>query len=175
MAIKELFENIEKVLRYLVPAFVFTILLRHFYPDIYCKYVYGSKKTEFILYFTLLGITIYSINRVIFEVIDFIVLKCAIEKGCLKFATITDFIQKICKVEEKLGKYLYFKCAMIHSVLITAELSVLFLLTSKRFNVCFWVFLLLFIVSLCVYMGYLKVQAKIVKRSSEKVDITNGY
>lgn len=168
--VTELFDNIEKVLRYLIPAFVFTILLRHFYPDTYCKYVYGCRKAEFILCFTLLGITIYSIHRIIIEaIIDYFVLKVIIQKGAVaewllsikaefisldkpddkigilqqlkkgrvKFDGITDFIQKIPKINEEMGRYLNTKCAMIHSVLITAELSVFFMSISKRFNVYF--------------------------------------
>ncbi|MFZ3065820.1 MAG: hypothetical protein WA277_11125 [Nitrospirota bacterium] len=110
--IEELFKNIEKVLRYLVPAFIFTMLLRISYENIYDKYVANLNKIEFILYFTLSGIIIYSIHRVIFEIIDYIILK----RNKKSVATV---IKNSFKAEDKLRNYLYFKVAMIHSALIT--------------------------------------------------------
>ena len=151
---EELFKNIEKVMRYLVPAFIFIVLLRFFKENIYQEYVANLSSIEFVFYFTLLGITIYSIHRVIFEIIDYIILK-------IHKISVTDFIKNTFKENNReLRDYFYYKCATIHSTLITSEIVILFILI--RFCNYRWglVCVLLFIISFIVYVGYLKVQIK---------------
>lgn len=152
--IEELFKNIEKVLRYLVPAFVFTILLRHFNQNSYEEYVSTLNKMEFVFYFILLGITIYSIHRVVFEAIDYIYIKF------IKKKSVTEFISNSFKMDEELRNYFYFKCATIHSVLITTELVIIFILI-RLYGFSFSIFVILFVIALIVYVGYLVVQTKL--------------
>jgi hypothetical protein len=156
MKIEELFKNIEKVLRYLVPAFIFIILLRFFKQNIYQEYVANLTNVEFVFYFTLLGITIYSIHRVIFEIIDYIILK-------IHKKSVTDIIKNSFKKNnEELRNYFYYKCATIHSTLITSELVILFILIGFcNYRWVLIIFTLLFTISFIVYVGYLKIQLKI--------------
>lgn len=162
MKIEDLFNNIEKVLRYLVPAFVFTILLRHFYPCIYNRYIYELDQIRFIFYFTLSGIIIYSIHRVIFEIIDWLFIRCVVQKS------LKDVIKGIVEEGENLREsknYFYFKTAMIHSCLITVELVGLFILIDRCNYVpgCVWLlFILLFIISFVVYLIYLSIHIEII-------------
>lgn len=156
MTIEELFKNIEKVLRYLVPAFIFTILLRSFNQDIYQEYVAKLSKIEFVFYFTLLGVTIYSIHRVIFEIIDFIIIKINKE-------SVTEYIKNsFNKDKEELKNYFYYKLAIIHSALITSELAILFIIIHLcNYPWALIISILSFITSFIVYVGYLNVQLKI--------------
>ncbi len=159
--IEELFRNVEKVLRYLVPAFIFTILLRVSNQNIYKDYVATLSKIEFVFYFTLSGIAIYSIHRVFFEIIDYIILK-------INKKSVTEIIKNsFNKDKEELRNYFYYKCAMVHSTLITSELVILFIVI--RFINYQWALILsvmLFIISLAVYIGYLVVQLKIYNDST---------
>lgn len=151
--IKELFKSFKQVFRYLVPAFVFIILLRYFDESYYNRFISALNETEFVLYFILLGLTIYSIHRVVFEVFDYLIQKCKEKKS------ITNAILNSIKLEKEQKDYFYYKLATIHSALITAELITIFSIVKMNFSGILSGGIL-FIISFCVYVGYFNVQTK---------------
>lgn len=164
MDIQKIFDKIEKVFRYLIPAFVFTVLLAHFEPETYKNYNAKLDGAIFIFYFVLVGITIYSIHRILFEVIDFIIFRVIFCKD-KDAKTISDIIADSLNYAEKDKlDFFYYKQATIHSVLVTMELIAIFLwrdglIKTYSFLLC----ILLFVISLVVYVGFYIVQIRFVK------------
>jgi len=167
MKLEVFFNNIEKLLRYLVPSTVLAILLRFFEPESYEKYFSTINSVEFVFYFILSGITIYSIHRVIFEIIDYFLFRRNIEK-------ISEHILESFKDDKKedLKDYLYYKMATIHSALLTSELAIIFFLIDgfSAHPYLLIISLILFAISLRVYFIYHKIQKKIVKGTFPKAN-----
>jgi len=161
MKLEVLFNNIEKILRYLVPAFVLTILLRYLKGNSIDDFFSKISDVEFVIYFILAGITIYSIHRVVFEIIDYLLFGCNTK-------TISEYILSSFKDEKAkdLKDYLYYKLATIHSVLLVTELTIIFILIEGySTHPCLLIIsAIMFIISCAVYFLYHKIQREIVER-----------
>ena len=165
MKIDYLFENIEKVFRYLVPAFVFTLLSAYFDLEIYKNHISKLDGTKLILYFFLGGMLIYSIHRIMFEIIDFIILK-------INNKSAFDIILASLKIEKEKLSSLYYKMATIHSVLITAELAII-LNFYGNFRNHYYALLssaICFLITLIIYWEYNKIQIKIIESLSQDIN-----
>jgi hypothetical protein len=162
MNLEVLFKNIEKVLRYLVPSFILTILLRCLKGNSFDSFFSKVNDVEFVTYFILAGITIYSIHRVIFEIIDYLLFGCNTK-------TIAEYILSSFKDEKAkdLKDYLYYKLATIHSVLVATELTIVFIIGEgiSAHPYLLIISTILFIVSFVTYCLYHKIQKEIFNKS----------
>ena len=133
--IEAMFKNVEQIMRYLVPSFVLTILLKFCAGDGYFfDYFFGKiSDLEFFVYFILSGITLYSIHRLLWEVVDLFLFKYGYHlfKWCNLYKDIANYIKSTYTDEndkkEGLRTYFYYKTATIHSVLLSTEITILFL------------------------------------------------
>jgi len=161
MKLEVLFNNIEKILRYLVPAFVLLVLLRYIKGSSYDEFFSKISDVEFVIYFILAGITIYSIHRVVFEVIDYFLFGCNIK-------SISEYILASFKDDtaKDLKDYLYYKLATIHSALLATELTIIFILSEGySTHPCLLIIsAIMFIISFAVYYFYHKIQREILKK-----------
>jgi len=152
MDLKTFFENIEKILRFLLPAFVFFFLLKTLHPSIYQAHLQTLSWKEFLFYFPLCGLTIYSIHRTAFEVVDFFYFKSRNLKVSEEIET--DF------KNEKMRDFMSYKWATTHSALITSELGFIcsiFYKGNGPKGLLILSFVLLGIISGFVYFGFHKV------------------
>jgi hypothetical protein len=162
MNLEVLFNNVEKLLRYLVPAFVLTILLRYFKGNSFDDFFSKISDVEFVIYFVLAGITVYSIHRVVFEIIDYLLFGCNTK-------TISEYILSSFKAEKAkdLKDYLYYKLATIHSVLLATELTIVFILSEGCSTHPYLLIIsaILFIFSFLAYCFYHNIQREIFGKS----------
>jgi hypothetical protein len=174
-----MFKNVEKIMRYLVPSFVLTILLKLSAGDGYF-FAYFLRKIsdiEFVIYFILSGVTIYSIHRLLWEIVDIILFKCgdSFFKWCKLYKDLANYIKSIYKGDkegQRLRSYFYYKMATIHSVLIATEIAIVFFLltecsTSPKFLTGLIIF---FIFALAVYCLYYMVQKEAFKINDHEGD-----
>ena len=162
MNIDKIFNNIEKIFRYLVPAFAFCVLLKYFDNDFYRLHINKLPGPQFSFAFLLGGMTIYSIHRIIFEVIDIAVFKCNNE-------SLLDHCVRAIKLESQKLDSLYYKMGTIHSVLIIMELLAIFLVFNWK-PVYFCPLLItssFFIYGVCVYWKYNRLHIDIIKQLEE--------
>jgi hypothetical protein len=164
MDIQKLFDNIEKAFRYLIPAFVFTVLLKYFEPVIYDNYINPLTGTKFIFFFLLIGMSIYSIHRIVFELFDWIVLHVSDESE----PNITLLSLKL-KAEER--NYYYYKSATIHSVLLIAELIFIFIIFHWDNKYLWYLILtgLLFLLAVIIYCRHNIIQIEFIKKRAVEV------
>ncbi len=123
--IKTVFSEIEKVFRYFVPGVVFLILMKLSGLDAkHSIIIYFDKTYTYFLGFVL-GLVIYSIYRVIvFVVID--------EMFLCKKIEYKDLIEYM---NEKNNKYANYRSSLVHSVMITSILLIIFTCLSVKGSV----------------------------------------
>ncbi len=165
MDINKIFDTVEKVFRYLVPAFVFTFLFKHCDNGNYTKYIAGLDNIKFALYFILSGMTIYSIHRVLFELIDYIIFKAN------KKSILSHYIN-ISNIKNNKIDYFYYKMATFHSVLITMELTIIFIVYYWKceYLCVFITCIILFIFTFIVYWNFNRLQIDLI----EKLSLSKG-
>ena len=66
-------DTIEKVFRYLVPGFVFIALYKLYYPEMSIPFLSKNYTFDFYIYLPCLGILIYAIHRLFFELVDLLI------------------------------------------------------------------------------------------------------
>ena len=156
MNIETFFNNIEKILRYLVPAFVLTILLRLFHSYYFDKMFADLSNIEFSIYFILSGLAIYSIHRVLFEFIDYKYLFKSDRKK------ISNYILSTFKGEDtiEIKKYFYYKMATIHSALLIAEVIFVYLIVTIFLSqelITHFLILLFIVINFIAWLFFLKI------------------
>lgn len=119
MDISKIIDSIEKLLRYIIPGFIFTLFFKIAYPSNPITILNNIDKTEFYIYMPLVGIVIYGFHRIIFEYFDLLFYK-------IKNTNRYEVIKKNHKNIKNILPYLDYKWAILHSSLITIELFFLF-------------------------------------------------
>jgi hypothetical protein len=120
---KGVFDSIEKVLRYLIPGFIFVFLVKiSFSQEILTKYSPNITSNEFYVFAPVFGMVIYNIHRVFLWPVDGIcrrLYKRSLGEVLLNRAQLQ-------RNNQELSDMLYYRWAIIHQGLIFSELVFFF-------------------------------------------------
>ena len=122
-AVFDTIDTIEKVLRYAIPGFLFVLLYRMSYPPSPGSPLSAIGDKELYIFIPFVGIAIYSVHRVLFDIVDFVLNR-------IRYGTL-DCVAKHTRARfgdenRELRNYMYYRWAIIHCCCIFAELLIFF-------------------------------------------------
>lgn len=136
--ITKIVDSVEKLLRYIIPGFIFTLFFKIAYPSNPMTILDNIGKIEFYIYLPFIGIVIYGFHRIVFEYLDLIFYK-------IKNTNRYEVIKKNHKNLIDILPYLDYKWAILHSSLITSELLFFFTVFFHQCNSIFEKYKCLFV------------------------------
>ncbi len=149
-------DSIEKVLRFVMPGFLFVLLYRMAYPPNSASPLGAIGNNELYIFIPFIGIAIYSVHRIVFEMLDFIIFNRITYGSLDRVAEHTR--ARFGEENRVLRDYMYYRWAIIHCSSIFAELLIFFSIFhengtffSKHSSPAFWVGIGLFVLCLFVY------------------------
>lgn len=191
--LKDIFDSVEKLIRYLITGVLFVILLRLSNPQLFSDYIEVIANNTVVLFFIVLtiGITIYSINTLLlrfsFEILAY-KLKISPVSKYTKNNSICFYLYAISKLlidrsENKFYPkgYMQYLWAICHYLLILSELIILFSIFNEEKSYiylhkdtfkCFGIILLILS---SIHYFYLQSLEKNLMQNSNIKSINNKY